>query len=382
MKFSKNRYVVIEPLAHADGHYKHFMIKFYNILTEAGLDVTKIVTINSEMSVQEHHSEISTMSNNSHAVLKKIISLIKSPPIKRLLYYDIISVIALHRARNNYDVIIFLSTFYFLPYIYSSLFLKRRKVVFYRFSQPNFNNKFLKSITLKAASRQSKNIYFQTKVIKNNFDKIANCTTNYMPIPLRLVDKNSFDHRPPLLIKQNDDDICILLFGINHASKDTSTLLQSLRLLRSRKLKIFRRIRLIVAGVQVTDGDRITGEEISKEFQRVTVLNQNISEEHKIMLYDLCDFAFAGFKTSFTSSSGTINDCLELQTPVITSSHLEISNYLVSHEAATLYEAEDSESLYTAIIAALSKKRKEPAKIRSANIPMDLSVERFLEKVL
>ncbi len=382
MTFSKNRYAVIEPLAHMDGHYNHFMKKIYNILTEADLDVTKIVTIKSETSAQEGHNEIATMSNSSHAVFKKFISFVKPSPIKRLLHLDILSVIALHRARKNYEVIVFLSTFYFLPYIYSSVFLKNKRVIFYRFSQPYFNNKLLNRITIQAASRQSCNIYFQTKKIKSEFENIAHCSANYMPIPLQVVDKNSVNYHTPLLVQQKKDDICILLFGINHASKDTSTFLEALRLIRFRNMKVFQRIRLIVAGVQIADRGRITGEQISKEFNRVTVLNKTISEEEKIALYEFCDFAFAGFKKSFNSSSGTINDCLELQTPIITSSHLEISNYLLSHESATLYEAEDIESLYTAMIAEFLKNGRDQAKVKSANIPVDLTVKSFLEKVL
>ena len=85
------------------------------------------------------------------------------------------------------------------------------------------------------------------------------------------------------------------------------------------------KIRLIVAGVQIAHGGRVTGEMLRKAHPETIVINRRIPNDEKFQLFKRVDYCFAGFTKKFNSSSGVLIDCVELQVPFISTSHQEIA---------------------------------------------------------
>lgn len=375
MKKTYRAIALVEPLAHSDGHYYHFLKKIHVALSHSESDVNVYVSFFSKEQNEIPFSFIETASKGWLDAFSTFLSYIVSAEIKRLLIFDILSVQALRKAAKENSTIVFLSTFYFIPYIYSQIFLKNKKVVFYRFSQPGLHSAVIGKIISFFSSKQAKNIYFQSRAVVEEFSKVTGSTPNYLPIPIIAQPINN-------LARDDKKRINILLFGINHINKDIYTLVQAIKLLKKQAPEIAKKLDITVAGVQQSGKGRITGEEIKAELNCVKCINEVISDKEKIRLFSEASYVFAGFKKSFHSSSGVLTDCLEYDVPFICSTHQELAVEKVSCTHSIFYESENAKDLFEKLRETVMMKDFISPRKQTIKCLPEFELKNFLKMVL
>ncbi len=376
VKSSAGSLALVEPLAHAPGHYSHFLQKMNGIFESSGYE-TDVIIGPPASNTSLNCSIESSVSNFTYTVIYKISHLGFLKKFKRIIYIDLISTLALRNAASSHKKIIFFSTFYILPYVYYLLFVRKScRVIFYRFNHHYFKNKIVKFFANKIFKNCARNIYFQSEFVLNEFRQKTGGVGNYLPIPIVPIPPR-VDEFPEELFSDfppKGEMIEILIFGINHISKDLHTLLNSLSKLED---KVKHKVRLVVAGAQIEHGGRVTGDMFRAVHVETLVVNRRITLEEKLYLFRRADYCFAGFKKSFTSSSGTLVDCIELQLPFIATFQQEITQ-LFQHEVwCKTYEAENSVSLRN-VMETLVNDHKSSSTVVEMRVPDSMTKERFL----
>ena len=107
------------------------------------------------------------------------------------------------------------------------------------------------------------------------------------------------------------------------------------------------------------------------------VINRKITEDEKILLFSRADYCFAGFKKDFTSSSGVLVDCIELQVPFLSTKQQEISQSFIKDKNCVIYEPGNFKELSALMKSKILKNGKRIDK--KVKVPLEMTKKYFFE---
>jgi len=163
-----------------------------------------------------------------------------------------------------------------------------------------------------------------------------------VPLGHKMLEKaNKTEARKKLCI--NSDDKVLLILGANHSGKDTETVIKSMRDVDG--------VVLIHAGPSIQSAGKNPLDLVRKcqVEKNVIVLDRQIGNEEKKVLFGVADWAVLSYNKSFASTTSMLWEAAAFEIPVIASSGNELEELVKQYNLGLMFEAEDSGSLRFAI---------------------------------
>lgn len=340
--------IILEPLAHLDGHYFYFLEKIANLIKtkETFCSIEKKF----EHDVLKPTPLLGFKTIKFLNCIDKLMSFLKFKSVKRVIYIDIITTFSIYALRKKNNLIIVNSTFYFLPYLFVYLFLKKKKIIFYRFTHLQTNNELFNFLINKLSSKLADKIYFQSSQAHDEFFLLTQKRSNLLPIPINLEKKDVQTYNKKKIINsKNLNKINLLIFGINHINKDLECLVCAVRNLKNNNFDLFNRLKINFIGKQIKNENRVTSDDFHLMGCNIESIKNSVSEQQKSEFYLKSNIVFCGFKKNFTGSSGTLVDSLNYSRPAIINYQNDFYKFLKNCKSIYSYESESSNELYNVL---------------------------------
>lgn len=173
-----------------------------------------------------------------------------------------------------------------------------------------------------------------------------------IPVPIRTVTlKESAAGRIKSIFSRyhvDSDAKKLLIFGVNHISKDYATIFKSLDLLNRHE-----KIKLIIAGRQRFDNTnnpyRLKAEH-DAENDTVLILDRFFSEDDKAALFKAVDIVLIPLPATFIYPSATLNDAIGVNSPVIAGDTGFVGKTVKENAIGYTYNCGDHEDLASKIV--------------------------------
>lgn len=174
-----------------------------------------------------------------------------------------------------------------------------------------------------------------------------------IPVPVRMVTvkESAADRIKAILSGYNVDSDAkkLLMFGVNHVSKDYATIFKSLDLLNRHE-----KIKLIIAGRQRFDNAnnpyRLKAEH-DVEDNTVLILDRFFSEDDKAALFKAVDIVLIPLPVTFIYPSATLNDAIGVNSPVIAGDTGFVGKTVKDNLIGYTYNCGDHEDLASKIVS-------------------------------
>ncbi len=368
-----NRVLYVCPLAHYVGHYPFVVGKEPKALTEAGLDITLLTFTKSTDEAAITVPRQTTLPNNQ--LTRPVASLLRYVRRLTLLRWAIVTTeIVLTQLKavwllrsGKYDVAYLRDgePFYFLPFLFSIPFKNLKWVIsstatnlfipksqspilrLYNFCLSLINCPLWRPIYQLAMRRNSFTFAVQNENAKENMENylegvfkgkvhcISLGTDRIEVIPQKNI------ARQTLGLPQ--DKFILLSFGAPHAGKNLDTVFKAVEKLDN--------VLLVHAGKQAFNLNK-DAKSIASTYNldgKVKIFDYYIPEAEKPLFFAAADVAILSYTKAFASTASLLWETAKYRLPVISSNANSLGDMVSRHKLGVLFEAEDSQSLVTAV---------------------------------